>query len=498
MNANEFVSYGHQLRKHAAEMPDTVAISHIATNGDQDSLTWRGLDHEVSVTASRMVASGIDHSKLLIVSLPDSIEHFIACLAAWKLGACVLPLSPDMPAFEENKILEVCRGWRDLVIVSNRSDKWCVKDEVFGVTRGLSTPIVTNFGDTIAQLGKAIGSGGSTGSPKIIIDMNSWARIPEKLGWMGLVGMRPMQKQLIFSRLYHNIGFLFSHVGLFEGHTIFITPTFNAGQSLDLIGRHRIQFFATLPIMMQRMVQSPNFEDSDLSSLESCYHAGSSCPEWVKKIWINRLGPQKVWEGYGATEEVGGCFIRGDEWLKKPGSVGLPYFTELELRTEDGKVAAAGQVGEVYSRSISERVMGQYLGAPPLELTENDLVTLGDLGRMDEDGYLFLADRKSDMIISGGANVYPAEVEAVLSEHPDICDVVVIGLPDDNWGSRVHAIIEPTHRDHTIPPDKLKQFCGEKLSKFKIPKSYEWVKSLDRDPSGKVRRKALKDARTKL
>lgn len=204
-------------------------------------------------------------------------------------------------------------------------------------------------------------------------------------------------------------------------------------------------------------------------------------------------------ERYGGSEGIGGSFIRGDEWLEHPGSVGKPVGCDLKILDDQGNELPSGEVGLIYARRLSDHPAApeaRYIGTDPLPATTDGFMTLGDLGWLDEDGYLYIADRRTDMIVTGGANVYPAEVEAVLSQAPGIADVVVIGVPDEEWGRRVHAIVEPL--DSTEPPveSALDTLCREHLASYKVPKTYEYLPELPRNAAGKIRRSALVEERS--
>jgi bile acid-coenzyme A ligase len=247
---------------------------------------------------------------------------------------------------------------------------------------------------------------------------------------------------------------------------------------------------------MQRIAALPDLGARDFSSVEAVASTGAPCPPWLKRTWIGLVGARQVTEIFGATEFLGFTIIRGDEWLEHPGSVGLPFGTELRILDEAGCEVPPGEVGEIFMRRqppVAETY--RYLGAAPVTTTPDGFSSVGDLGWVDKLGYLFLADRRTDLIITGGANVYPAEVEAALTEHPDVADVVVIGVPDHEWGKRVHAVVQP--RLGLIPPTPaaLDRHCRERLVAYKAPKTYEFVTDFPRNDAGKIQRSALATAR---
>jgi bile acid-coenzyme A ligase len=246
-----------------------------------------------------------------------------------------------------------------------------------------------------------------------------------------------------------------------------------------------------VPTMMLRIWRLP--EDArtrhDLSSLAAVLHLAAPCPEWLKREWIDWLGPETILELYAGTEAQLATFLDGAEWLAHPGSVGRPLFGELQIRDVDGNVLPPGEVGAVWMRGPEGAPKSyRYVGATA-RADADGWETLGDVGRLDEDGYLYLADRDTDMILVGGSNVYPAEVEAALSEHPAVADVCVIGLPDDDLGSVPHAIIS---ENEAVTDDELRNHLRDRLSPYKIPRTFERVDGPLRDDAGKVRRSALR------
>jgi bile acid-coenzyme A ligase len=308
--------------------------------------------------------------------------------------------------------------------------------------------------------------------------------------------MRIGQVQLIAGPLYHNSPFSWGPIGLFEEHTLVVMERFDAARAVDLIERHRVNFGFLVPTMMKRILDLPGLRREAFASVHAFFHTAAPCPSWLKRAWIDLLGPERLYEAYGATEAVGSTVIRGDEWLEHPGSVGRPQDCDLRILDEDGRDVPAGQVGEIYMRPRAAGPTYRYLGSPPAAATPDGYVSVGDMGWVDGEGYLYLADRRVDLVIVGGANVYPAEVEAALLQHPQVQDVAVIGLPDADRGKRVHAVIQP--RDPQAPPavDALDAHCRTRLAPYKVPRSYEFLAALPRDESGKIRRSALVAERT--
>jgi len=245
--------------------------------------------------------------------------------------------------------------------------------------------------------------------------------------------------------------------------------------------------------MMQRIWKLPDEEREsyDLSSLEVVWHLAAPCPAWLKEAWINWLGPEKILELYAGTEAQAVTIITGTDWLEHRGSVGQPFSGEMKIVGESGDTLPPGEVGEVFMRSADGVATYEYVGAQARTM-DDGWESLGDMGSLDEEGYLYLADRQTDMILVGGANIYPAEVEAAIDEHHAVRSSAVIGLPDDDLGAAPHAIVDAVEK---VTDDDLRTHLAERLVRYKIPRTFEFVDEPVRDDAGKVRRKALREAR---
>jgi bile acid-coenzyme A ligase len=246
--------------------------------------------------------------------------------------------------------------------------------------------------------------------------------------------------------------------------------------------------------MMHRIWRIPDAERArfDLSSLRVVFHMAAPCPPWLKEAWIRWLGGDRILELYGGTEAQAITFITGDEWLAHRGSVGRVLLGEIRILDPDGRDLPAGEVGEIWMRRGPDAPPSyRYIGATA-RTRPGGWESLGDMGRFDEDGYLYLSDRETDMILVGGSNVYPAEVEAALDEHPSVASSCVIGLPDDEYGNAVHAIVQAVE---PLTAAELDSFLAERLVKYKRPRTYEFVAMPLRGDDGKVRRSALRAER---
>jgi long-chain acyl-CoA synthetase len=269
--------------------------------------------------------------------------------------------------------------------------------------------------------------------------------------------------------------------------------SFDAETCLATIEREKVTWITCVPTHFIRILALPDDvrRRYDLSSLKAVLHSAAPCPLDVKRAIIDLLPPDTVWEIYGGTEGAI-TMVSPQEWLHKPGSVGrgFPPGTPLHILDGEGRELPPGEVGLIYAPPLMNF---RYRGAPELDAQtwRAGLYTLGDMGYLDADGYLFVTDRMKDMIISGGANIYPAEVEAVLFNHPAVGDAAVIGVPDPQWGESVKAIVE---RRADASADEIITFCRERLAHYKCPTSVDFVERLSRDPNGKVRKRELREA----
>ena len=338
---------------------------------------------------------------------------------------------------------------------------------------------------------KAPTSGGSTGRPKLIVSGERSLLDPD-----GPVPLRTRRDGCLVmpGPLYHNGPIVWSCQALLWGNHVVVLPRFDAEATLAAIEAHGAQVVYLVPTMMRRIWRLPaDVRDRyDLSSLEAVWHLAEPCPPWLKEEWIRWLGPERIVELYAGTEAQAATVITGAEWLEHRGSVGRPISGEVMICDADGAEVPAGTVGEVWLRGGRDRPTYRYVGAEA-RTREGGWESLGDMGHVDAEGYLYLDDRMQDMILTGGANVYPAEVEAALQEHPAVRSCCVIGLPDEDTGNRVHAIVEADA--DAVTAAELIEFVGDRLARYKVPRTVELVDEALRDDAGKVRRAELRRQR---
>ncbi len=480
------ISMGQVPLHYAASRGDDVALVY----GDT-ALTWREFATRVERRARGLKSLGVDAGDMVTIALPNGTEFLETTYAALRLGATPNPVPAKMPMAELKAIVELAKP---KVIVGVEREAWrgwqCVGPEWIGESSGDALPDVT------APYWKAMTSGGSTGRPKLIV-----SRSP---GVVDLDAANPLMSMgtgrecsLIPGPLYHNGPFLTAMLSLNQGRRMVGQLRFDPEEMLRLIEEHRADWLYQVPTMMSRVWALPTEvrQRFDVSSLQRVLHLAAPCPAWLKEAWIGWLGPERVWELYGGTEGQGFTLISGSEWLNHRGSVGRFINAAVRILDDAGNELPAGQIGEVFMLPQSGAgTTYHYVGATAR--VHDDYESLGDMGWLDADGYLYLADRRTDLILRGGANIYPAEVEAALDEHPSVSSSVVIGLPHTDLGAEVHAIVQLKPGTARATDDAaLTAFLKERLAAYKIPASFEFVDDFLRDEAGKVRRAALRAER---
>jgi bile acid-coenzyme A ligase len=468
----------------AALQPARTVLSHEGWD-----VSWAEFEARTNRLARAYQQLGVKPDDFVTVSLPNGIEFFEACFAIWKAGATPQPISARLPKLERDQIVEI--GAPSLVIGVAEGEypqAACVPQGYAPSAELPDTPLP----EATAASFKAMTSGGSTGRPKLIVSKQPAASDPD----VPLLEISQQGCMLIPGPLYHNGPFLWAMTALFKGCTVVVTTRFDAEETLRLIEKHKVDVIYTVPTMMRRIWALPEEVRNryDLSSLKALWHLAAPCPAWLKECFIEWLGPEVIWELYGGTEGQGSTTIQGTEWLKHRGSVGKPVETcEMKIVGEDGQTLPPREVGEVFIRPLAGAgTTYRYIGADAKAI-DGGWESLGDLGWMDEDGYLYLSDRLSDMVIVGGANIYPAEVEAAIEAYPGVRSSAVIGLPDEDMGARLHAVID--RPDGPVDDAAMIAHLAERLVRYKIPKSFEYTAEAVRDDAGKVRRKALREAR---
>lgn len=350
--------------------------------------------------------------------------------------------------------------------------------------------------------GPMLYTSGTTGKPKGVRRPLTGAdpdMVPlASSGFFGIFGIAPFDGHVHIcgSPLYHTAVLNFVAISIQLGHNVVLMDRWDPEEMLRLIERHRVTHSHMVPTQFHRLLALPDEvrQKYDVSSLRVMIHGAAPCPLEVKRRMLEWWGPV-VTEYYAATEG-GGTVISGDEWLRKPGSVGKSWPNSvIKVLGDDGAELPVGEPGQVYMRMGGSEFEYHHDKKKTEEARVGDLFTLGDVGYLDDDGYLYLCDRKSDMIISGGVNIYPAEIEGEMITHPKVADIAVFGVPHVDWGEEIKAVVQV--EAGVEPSDELTEeilaFARTRLAKFKLPKSVEYIAELPRDPNGKLYKRKLKE-----
>jgi bile acid-coenzyme A ligase len=476
------ISFLDRLEELATQQPDAPAVS-----CQDDTVTRAQLLALGNNLALYLAQHGTKEGDMVTVAVPNSIDFFIAYVAAWRLGATPQPISSRLPQRELDALIELANPSAIVGVPQGEyPGRTCVP-------LGFRAPDgdASHLPSVISAAWKAPTSGGSTGRPKLIVSgdpaaLDPTAPVPLLMDPGGCLVMP--------GPLYHNGPAVWSCQAWLHGLHVVLLPKFDAEETLRAIEEHRGSVLYMVPTMMKRILRLADETrlKYDVSSLRVVWHLAEPCPEWLKQAWIDWLGAEKIFELYAGTEAQTATIISGIEWLTHRGSVGRVIPGTVKITGEDGQELPVGEMGEVWMRSLRESPTYRYVGATARTL-EGGWESLGDMGRLDDEGYLYLGDRASDMILSGGANIYPAEIESALQEHPQVRSCAVIGLPDEDKGSIVYAIVEADRQQ--VSDDDLKAFLNERLVTYKVPRIFEFVDVALRDDAGKVRRSALRQER---
>ncbi|MDH6246754.1 AMP-binding protein [Mycobacterium sp. OTB74] len=480
------VPFGTQLTARAQADPDGIALTLVRTDGSERTLTWNSLECNANQWARALAERAVGVGDLVALSVPNSVELILGALAAWKVGAIPIPMRWDLPEWEQQRLLAVIDA--KLVIDSGTAD---------AVAREASRHDDAALPEVTSPALNGICSSGSTGLPKIILNTSPalWSPAKSTPFMTHWAPVSTPQTILVPAPMYHTNGFN-PLTYLLGGDRLVVLEKFDAATVLDVIERHRVTHFTATPTMLSRIADRPDVDQRDLSSVEWIMQGAAVMPPTLLRRWFDLLSPQRVVMAYGMTENLGLTTLRGDEWLDHPGSVGRGFRdTELRILDPDGSPCPPGEIGEIYLRAAMSDGYRYLGGAPPLPTTADGFTSAGDLGHLDADGFLYIADRRTDMIVTGGANVFPAEVETALIDHPAVADVVVIGLADAHWGRRVHAVVQPT--EPADPPDAqdVIAFAKARLAGYKVPKTVEYIDEIPRTAATKVNRSAMVAAR---
>jgi long-chain acyl-CoA synthetase len=460
-------------------------------------------------------ALGLSPGSTVAGLLPNGTAAIALYFAAIQTGLYVVPVNWHLTGAEVAYILGDCGA--GAFVAHERFAAVAVQAaDAAGITARFAVGDVPGF-EPLASLGsdgsparpdpRTLGApmlytSGTSGRPKGVRRPLTGAdpdEAPRMAAWFfGLFGLAPYDGHvhLCCSPLYHTAVLNFATISIQLGHPVVLMDRFEPVEMLALIERHAVTHSHMVPTQFRRLLALPEPVRAQygVSSLRAMIHSAAPCPQEVKRRMLEWWGPVVV-EYYAATEG-GGTSITAQEWLLRPGSVGLPWLgSQIRVLDDDGHDVPAGQTGLVYMRMGTSSFEYHQDAEKTRASRAGNMFTVGDIGYLDSEGYLYLCDRGSDMIISGGVNIYPAEIEAELACHPAVADVAVFGIPHEDWGEEIKAVVEPVAGAAAGPKltGELLAFLDGRIAKFKLPRTIDYVRELPRDPNGKLYKRRLRD-----
>jgi long-chain acyl-CoA synthetase len=483
------MAYG--VTAHAQSSPAKAAL--VLDDGSSES--YAQLDARSSALAHAMAEWGVEPGSTVAAMLPNGLEFVETAIAAAKLGARFLPVNYHLTPTEVDWIVRDSEA-RLLVVDADVAEGLHIESARVLTTGAPYAAAAAHPAPTPMDSGPSwqpvFYTSGTTGRPKGV--MHGFGG-PEQAaaGMQAQVALWRWQADdvhLVCGPAYHAGPGGWTMTALYAGATSVIMRRWDAREWLRLVDEQKVTRAFMVPAHFIRLLEVPEAERAryDLSSLRLIVHGAAPCPIDVKRRILDWL-PCEVSELYGGSEG-GATHIRADEWRAKPGSVGRPWpGVEVRILDPDGGPMPPGEQGLIYIKPPHGRFHYHRDEEKTRAAWRDDAFTVGDVGYLDDDGYLFITDRASDMVIRGGVNIYPREVEEVLHTHPAVVDCAVFGVPDDRNGEELKAVVEA----EGVDAEQLQQHCRDRLAGFKVPRYVELVDALPRDPNGKVLKRRLRD-----
>ncbi len=494
---------------HAAAQPDTPAI---IMAGSGQTLTYAELEAQSNRIAHLLRGLGLQRGDSIALMMHNEIDFLPICWAAQRAGLIFVAMSTKLTADEAGYIVQdsgaraiFCSPALTAVAVAatpalTPAARLCSGEaaDCTPLAAALAGQPATRIADESAGR-DMLYSSGTTGRPKGVRGALPEGPIDQVDALSGMVAMLykfgPGMMYLSPAPLYHAAPLRYCMSVHKFGGTVVVMEKFDPETYLALVERFRITHSQLVPTMFVRMLKLPDDVRGrhDTSSLQVAIHAAAPCPVDVKHAMIAWWGPV-IYEYYSATEGAGFTAISPQEWLERPGSVGKSILGEIRILDDDGTLLGPNQVGRIFFHGGGNFSYHNDPEKTASVMSEHG-ATFGDIGRVDEDGYLFLTDRQAFMIISGGVNVYPQEAENTLISHPDVADVAVFGIPDEVMGEAVHAVVQPRDMARAGPDleAELIAYVRSRLSHVKCPKRIDFRAELPRHDTGKLYKRLLKD-----
>jgi len=490
--ANQALSMGARLRQSASVMGDAVVVRSIRGIDDFSEITWPELDRRSDRVAAALLSMDVVARPATVLLLTrHAVDHAVYAYGAWKAGQTVLCLSPIMGSVEGAAILS--RLGRTISV--GAKVEWDTGERLVPLGDEEPTPALE---DRVANPMLLVATGGSTGIPKLVNVLGAGQFTPGAFlgGLNQALKRRPRAKAFIMTPLSHGAGAATAYMAVFEECQVTSLEKFDADTALWAIERFELEQLTIVPTMMHRMLQRPGFSPERLKSIRSMVHTGGKADPQDKEAWMNAIGPEKVVEVWGSSESVGHACISGDEWLLHRGSVGKPVNCRMRIVDPDGRDLPPGEIGEIFVQPLIPKVNleSKYYGSTLKMKSRDGYVSFGDLGYVDGDGYLYISGRTDDLIITGGANVYPDEIEIEIRRLPGVADCVVVPKPHPELHQAVHAVVSMEPGVAPMSLEELRQKLAGNLSPYKLPRSVEYREEMPRTDAGKIRRSSYRQA----
>jgi bile acid-coenzyme A ligase len=460
--------------------PGEAAIVGFGTDLAEQVLSWREFADRVADVADELRAAlDLSTRSCAVVLADNTLPAAISIAAALAAEVPVFPMNKATPPAERDALLRLLgRRFAHGYLMDAQ-----LRPERMDLTAGPERPAGA---DSVAYL---LATGASSGIPKISARPGPLRYDPA--GTPSLVirqtGWRTAQRQLIVGPLYHTAPFTAFLDGLLDRNTIVLQPFFAPQWTVELVRRYAIEWLQLTPTHMREILRLPDLDPTGFASLRGMLHTAARCDADTKRGWIGLLGPERVYELYGATEGVGVTLVRGDEWLARPGTVGRGFVTQIRILDDAGNLVPPGTAGTVFMRTPQRVGRSDYVNEQAIRTTLDGFATVGDHGRLDSGGYLYLEPRDHDIINVGGEKVDPDEVEAALRDHPAVIDAVAVAVPHRSLGSvvGVHVVLRP---GASVRRAELAAHCGRRLAGYKIPKHFTFIDQVPRSAAGKIQR----------
>jgi bile acid-coenzyme A ligase len=460
--------------------PDRTALVGFDTALAEQVLSWGEFAGRVADAAEELRAA-LDRGtrSCAVVPAGNSLPAAIGIAAALAAEVPVFPLNPATPPAERDALAG---------LLGRRFARCYLMDAEFRPQR-IDLPAGPEPPAGASAVAYLLATGASTGIPKISARPGPLRHDPALTPSLVIrqTGWRTAQRQLIVGPLYHAAPFTAFLDGLLDGNTVVLQPLFAPQWTVELVRRHAIEWLQLTPAHMREILRLPDLDPAGFASVRAMLHTAARCDADTKRGWISLLGPERVYELYGATEGVGVTLARGDEWLARPGTVGRGFLTQIRILDDTGNLAPPGTTGTVFMRTPQRAERSGYVGGQAIRTTPDGFATVGDHGRLDRDGYLYLEPRGHDTINVGGEKVDPDEVEAALRDHPAVADAIAVAVPHPTLGSAVSAHVM-LHPGASVRKAELAAHCGRRLAGYKIPKQFTFVDQVPRSAAGKIQR----------